>query len=104
MVRTVKDIFIKATDPFLALLTYRNNPGVSGYTPAQLLMGRALRTRVKLKSQGSRYIIPERLSPDCPQIRGFDETDQAHDFNNRHRAEDLRPLLDGEEVWVTNVR
>lgn len=100
IMRTVKDLLRKATGPFLALLTYRNMPRVSG--SAQLLMRKTLRRRVP--------ITPERLSPDWPQIRGLDETDQAirnrraHDFNNRRRAEDLRLFLDGEEVWVTNVR
>ncbi|XP_040359814.1 uncharacterized protein K02A2.6-like [Ixodes scapularis] len=40
MIRTVKDLFRKADDPHLALLSYRDTPGVNGFSPAQLLMGR----------------------------------------------------------------
>ncbi|XP_049517017.1 uncharacterized protein LOC125942820 [Dermacentor silvarum] len=46
MVRTVKDLLHKADDPYLALLAYRDTPGVNGVSPAQLLMGRRLQTRV----------------------------------------------------------
>ncbi|XP_037520544.1 uncharacterized protein K02A2.6-like [Rhipicephalus sanguineus] len=46
MVRTVKDLFRKSKDPHLPLLSYRDTPGVDGFSPAQLLMGRQLRYRV----------------------------------------------------------
>ena len=39
-VRTVKDILRKENDPAKALLAYRYTPLASGYSPAQLLMGR----------------------------------------------------------------
>nr|XP_037273152.1 uncharacterized protein K02A2.6-like [Rhipicephalus microplus] len=42
MVRTIKELFRKAIDPHLALLSYRDTPGVDGFSPAQLLMGRQL--------------------------------------------------------------
>nr|XP_050038393.1 uncharacterized protein LOC126535627 [Dermacentor andersoni] len=38
MVRTIKDLFRKSKDPYLALLSYREAPGVDGFSPAQLLM------------------------------------------------------------------
>lgn len=102
MVRTIKELFLKATDPFLALLAYRNTPGVSGYSPAQLLMGRSLRTRVPATAQS--------LVPDWPQVKEFNDRDaaqrrrQQRDYNNRHAAHDLRALDDGEEVWVRDTR
>ncbi|XP_037565213.1 uncharacterized protein K02A2.6-like [Dermacentor silvarum] len=46
MVRTVKDLLLKADDLYLALLAYRDTPGVIGVSPAQLLMGRRLHARV----------------------------------------------------------
>nr|XP_037280719.1 uncharacterized protein K02A2.6-like [Rhipicephalus microplus] len=69
MVRTIKELFLKATDPFLALPAYRNTPGVSGYRPAQLLMGRSLRTRVPATAQS--------LVPDWPQVKEFNDRDAA---------------------------
>ncbi|XP_077507405.1 uncharacterized protein LOC144118320 [Amblyomma americanum] len=57
MVRTVKDLLEKSSDPYLALLTYRDTPG--GVCPAQLLMGRKLRTCL----QG----LPERPLPALPR-------------------------------------
>lgn len=45
MVRTLKELFRKAADPHLALLSYRDTPGVDGFSPAQLLMGRQVRNR-----------------------------------------------------------
>lgn len=42
MVRIVKNLFAKSSDQYLALLSYRDTPGVNGVSPAQLLMGRKL--------------------------------------------------------------
>lgn len=42
MVRTVNELLEKADDPFLALLSYTDTAGVTGFRPAQLLMGRSL--------------------------------------------------------------
>nr|XP_037272732.1 uncharacterized protein K02A2.6-like [Rhipicephalus microplus] len=95
MVRTIKELLLKATDPFLALLAYRNTPGVYGYSPAQLLMGRSLRNRVPATTQS--------LVPDWPQVKEFNDRDaaqrrrQQRDYNNRHAAHDLRALDDGED-------
>lgn len=59
-VRAIKDLFRKAEDPFLARLAYRNTPGVSRYSPAQLFMGRSLRTRLPVTTAS--------LVPDLPQV------------------------------------
>lgn len=45
-VRTLKLLLKKAEDPYLALLNYRNTPGPTGFSPAQLLVSRRLRSRV----------------------------------------------------------
>ncbi|XP_037515525.1 uncharacterized protein K02A2.6-like [Rhipicephalus sanguineus] len=57
MVRTVKDLFRKSKDPHLALLSYRETPGVDGFSPAQLLMGRHLRTRVPKQNSQLRPLL-----------------------------------------------
>ncbi|KAL0149497.1 hypothetical protein M9458_055285 [Cirrhinus mrigala] len=54
-VRTVKDFISKAADPHLALMEYRATPLANGYSPAELLMGRKLRTTVP--------VMPSVLNP-----------------------------------------
>ncbi|XP_075726348.1 uncharacterized protein LOC142768278 [Rhipicephalus microplus] len=88
----------QSTDPHLALLSYRDTPGVDGFSPAQLLMGRQLRTKVpKQDSQ---------LCPHWPSRKDVRRKDaaykqkQAADFNRHHRAQDLSSLRLGQCVWV----
>ncbi|XP_037504872.2 uncharacterized protein LOC119379642 [Rhipicephalus sanguineus] len=101
MVRTVKDLFKKSPDRPLALLTYRNAPGVTGYSPAQLLMGRSLRTRLPVPTAA--------LLPEPPNAADFYRRDtvqrrrQRQDFDRRHAAQDLRPLEEGEKVWIRDT-
>ncbi|XP_064468573.1 uncharacterized protein K02A2.6-like [Ornithodoros turicata] len=99
-VRTVKGLLKKSRDPYLALLVYRDTPGVSGLSPAQLLMGRRLQTTLPRS--------PHLLKP-LWRDRKFDKNDrrakqrQASDFNRRHGVVQLRPLTPGERVWVQDA-
>ena len=43
-VQTVKRLLVKAKDPCKALLDYRNSPLDTGFSPAQLFLGRRLKT------------------------------------------------------------
>jgi len=43
-IKTVKGLFNKAEDPYLALLAYRATPLQNGFSPAELLMGQRLRS------------------------------------------------------------
>lgn len=101
MVRTMKDLFTKSKDPHMALLVYRDTPGASGYSPSQLLMGRRLQTTVPK--------MPDTLQPEWPphdEVAAKDKanrTKQSQDFNRRHAAHQLRPLADGEDVWVQDM-
>ena len=45
-VQTVKNLLKKCDDPYLALLAYRTSPLKTGCSPAELLMGKELRTTV----------------------------------------------------------
>ena len=45
-VQTMKAKLNKCDDKYLALLTYQDAPLPNGYSPAQLSMGRKLKTRV----------------------------------------------------------
>uniref|UniRef100_A0A3B1ISF7 Gypsy retrotransposon integrase-like protein 1 n=1 Tax=Astyanax mexicanus TaxID=7994 RepID=A0A3B1ISF7_ASTMX len=101
-VQTVKHLLKKTSDPYLALLVYRATPLRNGYSPAQLLMGRQLRTTVPT--------LPSVLNPSLPdntEVR-FKErekrvADQMH-FNQRHRVRNLSKLFPGKQVWVTDQK
>lgn len=102
MVRTVKSLLEKSDDPYLALLSYRDTPGPSGFSPAQLLMGCKLQTRL--------LSLPERLSPHTPSHLEFKDKDvaykaqQAKAFNSRHSASTLPLLTVGDHVWVKDLK
>ena len=83
-VQTAKDLITKSEDPYLALLSYRSTPLHNGYTPAQLLMGRKLRSTLPL--------APEKLIPKWPETEQLRKTEleykhkQAEKYNRRRRA------------------
>ena len=97
-VRTIKTLLSKNDDPLLALLTYCSTPLQNGYSPAELLMGRKLRTTLPTISQT--------LQPKLPNKRTLQSKEddmrnkQKANYNCRHRARNLEPLLPGETVWL----
>ena len=50
-VQTVKRLLVKAKDPYKALLDYRNSPLDTGFSPAQLFLGRRLKTTLPTTSK-----------------------------------------------------
>ena len=97
-VQTVKKLLKKADDPYVALLNYRATPLQHGSSPAELLMGRKLRTRVPT--------LPTQHVPDGRDMSKFQETDarlrlrQKIDYDRRHKVRPLPRLTDGQPVWV----
>ena len=59
-VQTVKKLLKKADDSHIALLMYRASPLASDVSPAEILMGRKLRTKVPT--------LPSTLSPQPPDL------------------------------------
>ena len=86
----------------LALLNYRATPLQHGSSPAELLMGRKLRTRVPT--------LPTQHVPDGRDMSKFQETDaclrlwQKIDYDRRHKVRPLPQLTDGQPVWVKTPR
>ena len=101
-VQTIKNLLKKSNDPYLALLSYRSTPLQNGFTPAELLMGRKLRTTVP--------ILPSELCPNWDFIEIFRKNDNelkmkqkdCHDI--RHRVIDLPHLSPHDYVYVNDDR
>lgn len=101
-VRTVKQLLNKSLDPQKALLAYRATPLAHGLSPAQLLMGRRIRSTVPT--------TPQALKPAWPNLRAFREKDkelkekQRKSFNLRHKAKELPVLVPGQRVWIRTAQ
>ena len=99
-VKTVKSLLEKSTDPYLALLSYRATPlPWCHLSPAELLMGRKLRTDVPQ--------VKEHFVPNWTYIEDFKSRDaeykerQKRNYNKRRRVRPLPSLPDNSTVWVT---
>lgn len=97
-VQTAKRI-LKQDDPLIALMCFRATPTSStGVSPAELLMGRKIRTTLPT--------LPKNLRPKWPNKSSVREKDkaakekQANYFNRRHGANDLPVLRPGSLVLL----
>lgn len=97
-VGTIKSLLGKNGDPYKALLAYRATPLQVGYSPAELLMGRILRTTVPTtRSQREPKV------PDAAIVRSRDKKNksrQKRNHDNHHGARELPPLQPGDHVWI----
>ena len=64
-VQTVKTLLRKNEDQYLALLAYRNAPLANGYSHAQLLMARQLRSTVRVHAD----TLKPSTTPDALHLR-----------------------------------
>ena len=97
--KTVKALLEK--NPYLALLTYRSTPLENGCSPAELLMGRKLRTTIP--------VVPTQLLPKLPKTSKLKKKKwirqrQRKNFNLQHQASELRPLQTCDYVWIPDTR
>ena len=93
-VKTVKGMWKKEKNKANAMLAYRCTPLESGYSPAQLLYGRNLRSTVYSRVEKS-IDIEDFRQRDAELKRG--QKDYA---DNRRRAKKLVELKKGDRVWV----
>ena len=100
-VQTVKRLLKQYEDLNLALLTYRATPlPWCNRSPAELLMGRCIRTSLPQTDK--------QLTPQWPYLEEFRKSDQAlkmrqkKDFDRRHRVHKLPDIPDNTNVWVTS--
>ena len=100
-VKTIKGIPKKSEDLYETLLAYSTTPLSNGYNPADILMGRKIRTTVP--------VVPSSLDPewshfqDARKAQCENKQRKKKAFNKRHRVVDLRPLKPGEHVWVKDM-
>ena len=97
-VKTVKAMLKKSDDPYLAMLIYRSTPLQNGFSPAELLMNRRLRTNLPITETQLKPKVP-----DFTSVKAKEEEQnrkQKKVFDSRHATRKLDPLLPGEEVWV----
>ena len=101
-VQTIKNLLKKASDPYMALLCYRTTPLNNGSSPAQLLMGRQLRSNLPM--------IPSQLQPSWPDLQHVRQREEVYKSNmkehyDRHRgARRLKRLLEGDKVYIPDMK
>lgn len=101
-VQNIKSILNKCKDEYAALLNYRNTPLQNGFSPAQLSMGRRLKTRVPCN--------PEDLKPQTPDQTILRRKEKAYrdrmryDYDRRHRVRDHSPVICGDKVWIPDLQ
>ena len=91
----------KVEDPYLALPVYRSTPNHTGYSPAQLLMGRQLRSTVPTTIAALRL-----QTLDATQLQLLDhksKEQQAKYYTKRHRTREQPSRQVDEELWVPDL-
>ena len=61
--KTIKGLLKKSEDQYETLLAYRSTPLSNGYSPAELLMGRKLRTQHGDVRRNRRHLNPTPVAP-----------------------------------------
>ena len=95
---TIKSLLNKEKDPYLAILSYRSTPLQNGYTPAELLMNRKLRTMVPMTRKQRKPKVPDQQS-----LKAREEEikrNQKNNFDSRRGVRDLPELEEGKLVWI----
>lgn len=101
-VQTMKALLRKSADPHMALLSYRTTPLNNGYSPAELLMGRQLRSTVPTTA--------EQLQPRTPDAAALQSSDrvykqqQAKYYDRRHRTRDRGRWKADDRVWIPDLQ
>ena len=98
-VQTAKALLKKNKDLYLGLLAYRSTPLQNGFSPAELLMGRKIRTTlVQHPSQ-----LQPRSSPVISDKEERMKCDMRTNHDVRYRARDLSELVPGQPVYVRDT-
>ena len=101
-VQTIKRMLEKSDDPYISLMNYRATPLANGYSPAELLFGRKLKTLLPQN--------PANLKPKPVRFKKLQAKENAmrsrskQNYDLRKQAR-LKPnLLSGENVYVKDFK
>ncbi|UYV67652.1 K02A2.6-like [Cordylochernes scorpioides] len=102
IIKNIKQSFKKEEDCYLTLQAYRTMPLESGYSPAELLMGRRLRTSVPAIESS---LMPRYLDSEALQEREKRRViNQKSLYDKRHDVHSLPPLQQGDSVCIRDQR
>ena len=99
--QTLKKLLNKLDDTYQGLVNYRSTPlPWCNLSPAELLMGRKLRTLLPLIDK---QLIPQwNYLPEFKSANQQFKDKQKRDYDRRHRTTEMSPIPEDSEVWVTS--
>ncbi|UYV66613.1 hypothetical protein LAZ67_4002327, partial [Cordylochernes scorpioides] len=102
IIKNMKQSLKKEEDCYLTLQAYRTMPLESGYSPAELLIGRRLRTSVPAIESS---LMPKYLDSKALQEREKRRMiNQKRLYDKRHDVHSLPQLQQGDSVWIRDQR
>ncbi|KFD66246.1 hypothetical protein M514_10217 [Trichuris suis] len=97
-VATMGKILEKSDDIYLGLLAYRTTPMVTGFSPAELMFGRSLRTNVPVIREN---LLPRNVNHTVFRRREeLEKQRQSAAFNRRHGVRQRPPFVEGDKVFI----
>lgn len=101
-VKIVKNIILKSTEPILGLMAYRSSPLENGFSPAQLLFGRRIRTILPMSDN--------MLKPSWPNMSEVYKKKSESQFKTKvyydkhHGSKEISDISCGTRVWDTILK
>ncbi|UYV65638.1 K02A2.6-like [Cordylochernes scorpioides] len=99
-VKIVKERISKSKDPYLALLAYRATPLANGFSPAELSMGRRVRTTIPTPTK-------QHQPPNLKNLKNQEASQrekQKYYFDRAKGVRELPPLDVNDRVWLTDLK
>lgn len=100
-VQTIKRLLGKCTDPYVALLNYRATPLANGHSPAELLFGRKIQTKLPT--------MPENLMPKHIDSKKLHQTETKNrlyskqNYDRARKSHSLPLLKKGDSVYIKDA-